>query len=230
MADFYQSTKSLTKQISKTNSKIKLKFEPGTFVAPGDRIGSIHQISSGDGTYIRGNIVHVSRLGKFELDSSNLNYLPVAKVVSAKKSISSFIIYINQVVMGKIQKLTMKYATIEIMTAEYIGALPEPHWGWIRKEDIRKDFEDIPINECFQVNDIVVCRIISLGDNRRYYCSTAELELGVVRAVHKTSGKLLLPINTNEMQCLESKDIEKRKCAKPHNLSWIMNDSCGKIS
>ena len=44
--------------------------------------------------------------------------------------------------------------------------------------------------ECFRPGDVVRAEVLSLGDARSYYLSTAEPELGVVRArcVHSGAG------------------------------------------
>ena len=106
-------------------------------------------------------------------------------------------------------------AIVEIVTSEDVGALKEHHWGIIRKEDIRvAATEEISIYECFRPSDIVLAKIISLGDSRRYFLSTAENELGVIRAL-SPSGEVMVPINWKEMECPKTKVKESRKCAKP---------------
>jgi exosome complex component CSL4 len=57
--------------------------------------------------------------------------------------------------------------------------------------------------------------VISLGDSRRYFLSTAENELGVIKAVSASSGEVMIPISWKEMQCPKTKAKEARKCAKP---------------
>eukprot|EP01083_Nonionella_stella_P132966 404310_1 len=108
-------------------------------------------------------------------------------------------------------------ATVEIVAAEEIGSLREHHSGIIRKEDVRIGAtEEIQILESFRPGDVLVAKIISLGDSRRYYLSTAENELGVIRAVCSTSGEVMAPISWKEMQCPKTNAKEPRKCAKPN--------------
>jgi exosome complex component CSL4 len=45
--------------------------------------------------------------------------------------------------------------------------------------------------------------------------STAENELGVIKAVSASSGEVMIPISWKEMQCPKTKVKEARKCAKP---------------
>jgi exosome complex component CSL4 len=48
--------------------------------------------------------------------------------------------------------------------------------------------------------------------------TTAENELGVIRAICSSSGKIMAPISWKEMECPETKVRERRKCAKPKDI------------
>jgi exosome complex component CSL4 len=96
-------------------------------------------------------------------------------------------------------------------------------------EDIRAGAsEQLVISDCFQPGDLVICRVISLGDSRRYFLSTAETELGVIRALSRNAngngngngnnGIPMMPISWKEMECPETGVKEPRKCAKPAAL------------
>ena len=56
--------------------------------------------------------------------------------------------------------------------------------------------------------------MVSLGDARSYYLSTAKVDLGVVFARSATSGTPMMPISWKEMQCPVTKAKELRKVAK----------------
>lgn len=51
----------------------------------------------------------------------------------------------------------------------------------------RPQVDRVEVYKCFRPGDIVRARVISLGDSRQYYLSTAENELGVLYA--KASGE-----------------------------------------
>jgi exosome complex component CSL4 len=51
---------------------------------------------------------------------------------------------------------------------------------------------------CFRPGDIVRAEVISLGDSRSYYLSTAKNELGVVYAKSLAGGPALPPPRNNE--------------------------------
>lgn len=134
------------------------------------------------------------------------------------------------VVLGRVARVAHNQAFVEIVAAEGIGggggkrgvgnvsgfgALPEPHYGSVRKEDVRSGAsEEVVMSESFRPGDVVMCRIVSPGDSRRYGLSTAENELGVIRA-KSASGGDLVPVSWREMECSTTGNKEKRKVAKP---------------
>ena len=92
--------------------------------------------------------------------------------------------------------------------------------GAIRKEDVRTGASEqvLLIQESFLPGDLVLARVLSLGDTRRYLLGTAEPQLGVLRALSATSGKPMIPVSYKEMECPETGVKEPRKCAKPRKL------------
>lgn len=92
----------------------------------------------------------------------------------------------------------------------------------VRKEDIRMTEKDrVEMYNCFRPGDIVLARVISLGDpSAGYFLSTAENSLGVVIAKSE-AGSLMVPVSWTEMQCTSSYTIEQRKVAKviPEHLA-----------
>ncbi len=56
--------------------------------------------------------------------------------------------------------------------------------------------------------------VLSLGDSRSYYLTTAQNELGVVHARSAASGEALVPVSWKEMQCPKTGAVEPRKVAK----------------
>ncbi|CAD6888757.1 unnamed protein product [Tilletia controversa] len=60
--------------------------------------------------------------------------------------------------------------------------------GVIRAQDVRATEKDkIRLADCFRVGDIVRASVISLGDARSYFLSTAENRLGVIYAVSSSA-------------------------------------------
>jgi len=190
---------------------------------------------------MRGGNIYASAVGKLKLDIDDavattttssssvttsdetkkqeteiLPHIVSVELESGRKYASSQVLSVGQTVMGKVGRITHQQAAVEIVAADTIGSLREHHSGVIRKEDIRVGVsENVDIYESFRPGDIVSARIISLGDVRRLFLSTAENDLGVIRAVCSQSGKVMTPISWKEMECPETKIREYRKCAKP---------------
>ena len=97
--------------------------------------------------------------------------------------------------------------------------------GIIKKEDVREhEIDRVEIHKCFRPGDIVRARVVSLGDSRQYYLSTAESELGVMYAKSQThvgegggegGGSVMVPVSWEKMMDPITKVTEDRKVAKP---------------
>jgi exosome complex component CSL4 len=85
----------------------------------------------------------------------------------------------------------------------------------LRREDVRAFEKDkIVMNEMFRVGDIIRASVISLGDERSYYISTAGNEYGVVVA-RSDAGNAMVPASWKEMRDIVTGKAEPRKVAKP---------------
>ncbi|XP_030426424.1 exosome complex component CSL4 isoform X2 [Gopherus flavomarginatus] len=72
----------------------------------------------------------------------------------------------------------------------------------------------VEVYKSFRPGDIVLAKVISLGDMQsNYLLSTAENELGVVVA-HSEAGAQMVPISWCEMQCPRTHSKELRKVAR----------------
>mmetsp|Transcript_14853 Transcript_14853/g.27920 ORF Transcript_14853/g.27920 Transcript_14853/m.27920 type:complete len:205 (-) Transcript_14853:82-696(-) len=195
----------------------QLLFQEGDNVAPGDKIGSRKPLVAGKGCYERGQYVYSCALGKLKLSSLQNGSVEASICLEdGRQYASSQVLTIGHKVLGRVIRITNNNATVEIVAAEEIGNLREHHSGIIRKEDVRVSAtEEVQIYESFRPGDIVYAKVISLGDSRRYFLSTAENDLGVTRAVCSSSGEVMVPVSWKEMQCPKTQIKEPRKCAKP---------------
>ena len=209
-----------------------LRFKEGSTVVPGDRLGTIRQVRPGIGTYVKGGHIYACILGTLairkaetseeEMDTESAEAINfVCRVSSSKPPATSQVLKIGQKVVGRVSRITPQNAAVEIMVAEGVGPLRLPYFeGVIRSEDIRSfsagnNEENLSplLVDSFRPGDLVACRVISMGDARRYFLTTAETELGVIRAERK--GVPMVPVSWKEMECPETGFREPRKCAKP---------------
>jgi exosome complex component CSL4 len=67
----------------------------------------------------------------------------------------------------------------------------------------------------FRPGDVIHAEVISLGDARSYYLSTAKEELGVIMAT-SDAGATMVPVSWKEMQCPLTTLKEARKVSNVH--------------
>ncbi|KAI0271330.1 hypothetical protein BC834DRAFT_858939 [Gloeopeniophorella convolvens] len=125
----------------------------------------------------------------------------------------------NSVVLGSITRLSPQQATISITVVDGVPLPPgEDFTGVIRVQDIRATEKDkVKVGDCFRGGDVVRGSVISLGDARSYYVTTARNDLGVIFATSEAGGTME-PVSWQEMRCPKTGKLERRKCAKPEGL------------
>ncbi|XP_035124558.1 exosome complex component CSL4 isoform X2 [Callithrix jacchus] len=159
---------------------------PVRYCIPGERLCNLEEGSPGSGTYTRHGYIFSSLAGCLMKSSEN----------------------------GAVSSINSRFAKVHIL---YVGSTPlkNSFRGTIRKEDIRATEKDkVEIYKSFRPGDIVLAKVISLGDAQsNYLLTTAENELGVVVA-HSESGVQMVPISWCEMQCPKTHTKEFRKVAR----------------
>ncbi|KAI0034291.1 hypothetical protein K488DRAFT_45888 [Vararia minispora EC-137] len=125
----------------------------------------------------------------------------------------------NSVVLGHVTRLSPQHASVAITVVDGVPLPPgEEFTGLIRAQDVRATEKDkVKIGDCFRGGDVVKGIVISLGDARSYYITTARNDLGVIFATSE-AGATMEPVSWLEMRCPKTGKIEKRKCAKPEGL------------
>ncbi|XP_071604628.1 exosome complex component CSL4 isoform X6 [Heliangelus exortis] len=114
----------------------------------------------------------------------------------------------------RVCSINSRFAKVHIL---YVGSTPlkSSFRGTIRREDIRATEKDkVEVYKSFRPGDIVLAKVISLGDAQsNYLLSTAENELGVVVA-RSEAGVQMVPISWCEMQCPQTHTKDFRKVAR----------------
>ncbi|OWK62327.1 Exosome complex component CSL4 [Lonchura striata] len=153
---------------------------PARYCVPGERLCSTEEATAGSGTYTRHGFIFSSLAGCLERKNED-NELPVVSVVRDSKS--QLLPNVGAVVTCKVCSINSRFAKVHIL---YVGSTPlkSTFRGTIRREDIRATEKDkVEVYKSFRPSDIVLAKVISLGDAQsNYLLSTAENELGVVVA------------------------------------------------
>ncbi|CAL1695380.1 unnamed protein product [Somion occarium] len=163
----------------------------------------------GAGTYSRDGQVRASLLGTPRYQGSTLAITKTRPHPPAP----------NSIVLGTITRLSPLQAVLSITVVDGVP-LPagEEFMGVIRVQDVRATEKDkVKIADCFRGGDVVKGLVISLGDARSYYVTTARNDLGVIFATSE-AGATMEPVSWQEMRCPKTGRVEKRKCAKPEGL------------
>ncbi|XP_019358236.1 PREDICTED: exosome complex component CSL4 [Gavialis gangeticus] len=184
---------------------------PVRYCVPGERLCSLDEAAAGSGTYTRRGHVHAALAGAL-LARDLGGPLPVVSVV--RDAEAQLLPDVGAIVTCKVCSINSRFAKVHIL---YVGSTPlkSAFRGTIRREDIRATERDkVEVYKSFRPGDIVLAKVISLGDAQsNYLLSTAENELGVVVA-HGEAGVRLVPISWCEMQCPRTHTKEFRKVAR----------------
>jgi len=118
-------------------------------------------------------------------------------------------------VYGRVTRVGEKAANVAVAVVNGRAPADGAFVGTIRRQDARAHAVDsVVMDECFREGDVVRAEVLSLGDSRSFYLTTAKDELGVVRATHRESRKTMLPISWTEVQCPVTGEVEDRKVAR----------------
>lgn len=181
-------------------------------VCVGDRLGSVDTSIPGSGTYASGGYIYSSIVGTETVKPST--DAPGKQVVEVVASSGAPVIpKPGDVVTVKITRVAQNNASADIVV---VGdrALDVEFRGVIRIQDVRAtEIDKVVMSHMFRPGDIVRCEVLSLGDARSYYLTTAKNELGVVYA-KSLAGFPMVPASWTEMRCPETLTLEKRKVAK----------------
>ncbi|KAG0226177.1 Exosome complex component CSL4 [Actinomortierella wolfii] len=181
-------------------------------VVPGQRLGHVQEYIPGPGTYSHQDFLYASVVGIKQVTTTDGDERPTLSV--ERENTQTAIPEIDAIVTCKVVRVNPKFASVNIMVVDG-KPCTDNFQGIIRSQDVRATEKDkVKIYNSFRPGDIVRAQVISLGDARSYYLSTASNELGVIYGT-SVAGGTLVPISWQEMQCTKTKVIEPRKCAKP---------------
>eukprot|EP00096_Caligus_rogercresseyi_P013941 TRINITY_DN6509_c0_g1_i1.p1 TRINITY_DN6509_c0_g1~~TRINITY_DN6509_c0_g1_i1.p1 ORF type:complete len:221 (+),score=73.40 TRINITY_DN6509_c0_g1_i1:25-687(+) len=194
-----------------------------TIVVPGMRLCVADENNvSGPGTYSQNGYIYSSLSGTMRLlrekkkKEKDMSKSEVRITVVPPCSVYSEIPSLGDIVTVKVIAVNPRFAKVQIICVRD-SPLSEPFRGLIRKEDVRATEKDkIELYKSFRAGDIVLSRVISLGEaSSGYLLSTAENELGVVIANSSwDKSAKLVPISWTKMQCPKTFNKEFRKIAK----------------
>jgi exosome complex component CSL4 len=204
-----------------------------TIAIPGQVLGTTATHNSGPGTHIFESKIYASIIGSVvntpaAIKSSKATItIPrdAAAFQAALPIATSSLPAVGTTVLCRITRVQQRQASASILVVNPTPASVVPYTSstndelqyqaLLRREDIRSFEKDrVVMNDMFRVGDIIRAFIISLGDERNYYISTAGNDFGVVVA-KSDDGNAMIPSSWKEMRDVITGKGEARKVAKP---------------
>jgi len=186
-----------------------------TLALPGQTLGPSSANNPGSGTHIQSSHIYSSLAGTLTQPSKTKS--APQPTLSVARSAGPLVPSTGTVVLGRITRLNARQANLSILALGASGehTCRDAFPGIIRQQDIRAtEIDKVKVHESFRVGDVVRAVVISLGDERSYFCSTARNELGVVMAVSE-AGNQMVPVSWREFLDERVGVKEARKVAKP---------------
>lgn len=198
-----------------------------TVLLPGDefpRSSTQQNKKLGDGLHILNGRPISSVAGIPSAASGNTDAATMSRPIApSSQSQSPKLPYITAIILARVTRITTRQAHVAILAVDDVPCVVGPgaaedaaFAGMIRQQDIRATEKDkVLVAESFAVGDVVRAEVISLGDERNYYLSTARNELGVVMAKDVDTGGVMLPVSWREVVDRETGRRALRKVARP---------------
>ncbi|KAJ9510469.1 hypothetical protein QJQ45_015936 [Haematococcus lacustris] len=156
-------------------------------VCPGDRIGSADVYRAGSGTYERHGGIFAACCGQARDATSSSGVRERLLQVTAPQDIKSAIPKPGAVVTVKVTRVQQTSASCKVLVVGST-AVSKEFSGIIRLQDVRStEIDKVPhLHHCFRPGDIVRAEVLSLGDARSYYLTTAKVG-GLLHITHTTA-------------------------------------------
>lgn len=197
-----------------------------TIAVPGQVLATAHDHVAGPGTHVYDNNILASIGGSLvTTPASQKNGKPTVSI--PRSVMQAPLPAVNSIILARVIRVQARQLIVSILPiapgspASSLLAYTTmtnddlQYQAILRREDVRSFEKDkIVMNEMFRVGDIIRASIISLGDEKSYYLSTAANEYGVVVA-RSDAGNAMVPASWKEMRDVVTGKAEPRKVAKP---------------
>lgn len=166
-------------------------------VVPGERLSTTEEYQPGSNVYVHEGQIFASTVGQKRIDSDKISVIPNNQIhIPSVGSLALFRVHrvkLNQINGNIVMVIDENSQQLKSLPASELSVLYSNKQsltnlgfpaGMIRREDIRQTEKDnLVLKDCFQPGDFVLCRVLSLGDNKDYFLSTAENQLGAECAI-----------------------------------------------
>ncbi|KAK0255375.1 hypothetical protein B0A54_03141 [Friedmanniomyces endolithicus] len=174
----------------------------GAIALPGQDLGPVSSNTVGAGTHLYGDHLFASIAGPVHTTAPKPPSKAPPTLSITRPTGALLLPEVGTTVLGRITRTNARQANFSIQALGSTGdvVLAEPLPAIIRQQDIRlTEIDKVTVAGSFRVGDVVRAVVISLGDERAYFASTARDELGVVMAVSE-GGNRMVPISWREFE------------------------------
>ncbi|CAI5980020.1 unnamed protein product [Closterium sp. NIES-64] len=145
---------------------------------PGDRLGLASELAVGPGTYARGPFVYASTTGAMAVTPGE----PLPTVSVRRAGAQTAIPSVGATVIAKVARVTPRAAMADIVCVG-AHAVTDKFSGIVRQQDVRAtEIDKVDLLASYRPGDLIRAQVLSLGDSRAYFLSTAKNDLGVILA------------------------------------------------
>jgi exosome complex component CSL4 len=183
----------------------------GSFVLPGDVVGSTEEFVPGDCTYARGGMIFASTAGLVKIDTRSIS---ASVTLKANASIKLFQ---GDIVVGEV--IDLKDSLVIVSLAFKKGHEDRPisdEEATIHISNVRNSYVK-ELRQLFSIRDILKARII---DERQMRLSTGDEELGVIKAYCNRCLTGLVQ-KENKLVCPNCANTETRKTSSAYGLGVV---------
>ncbi|DBA02067.1 TPA: hypothetical protein N0F65_000314 [Lagenidium giganteum] len=150
-----------------------------TVVAPGTRIGELSSTKPGHGTYVMADGIYASIAGVTRVHEGEVSVRRSGKTLG-----SAQVLGLDDPVLARIVKVTARQLLVDIVCVRDT-VLQESFAGTLRLEDVRSyDVDKVDLEKMFSPGMLLKAVVLSYGDTRSYFLSTAKSGMGIVRPIN----------------------------------------------
>ena len=196
-------------------------------VLPGEPLRHADEVRSGPGTYVRGKSVMAAVMGHARTtpaadDADDKRPLvevikePVVTGDATGRGGDTLLPEVGDEVFARVLRINPRQVWCEIVAVNGKAVNDASGFqGIVRQQDVRAtEIDKVDMYESFLPADVIRAKVLSLGDQRSYYLTTARNELGVVQAKSPFTGEPMVPVSWQEMMCPSTQVKVSRKVAK----------------
>jgi exosome complex component CSL4 len=183
----------------------------GSFVLPGDVVGSAEEFVPGDCTYAKGGVIFASTAGLVKIDPKTRSAQVIPKT-NAPVKLSQ-----GDIVVGEV--IDLKDSLVIVSLAFKKGHEDRPisdEEATIHISNVRNSYVK-DLRQLFSLRDILKAKII---DERQMRLSTGDEDLGVIKAYCSRCLNGLVR-KDDKLVCLNCDNIETRKMSSSYGLGVV---------